>query len=303
MLKLFYYRDGRGNFGDDLNPWIWYSLYPGIFDDQAPDHFLGIGTLINDRAPRDGKIWVCGSGAGYHGAAPVSEDWSFVFVRGPKTAARMNLPVDKAITDPGILVADLLDRRPRQASSICYMPHHDSIWRADWRAICKKLGLVYLDPADDIHETMFKMCRSKFVIAEAMHAAIVADALRIPWVPVKAYSHILDFKWQDWAESLALDYQPETLPEVWDVEQFRSREEVFKSNLKKKLMRVGMDGSKWTPPLPDNNADQAMGPLLERLADCRDRAGVVLSPDHAHHEARRRILATMDEFAAGQHVA
>ncbi len=147
------------------------------------------------------------------------------------------------------------------------------------------------------------MCRSKFVIAEAMHGAIVADALRIPWVPVKAYSHILDFKWQDWAESLALNYQPETLPEVWDVEQFRSREEIFKSNLKKKLMQVGMDGSNWTPPLPDNNAGQAMGPLLERLADCRDRAGVVLSSDHAHHEARRRILATMDEFAASQHAA
>lgn len=298
MLQLFYYRDARGNFGDDLNPWIWYSLYPEIFDDQARAHMLGIGTLINDRAPRAGRLHVCGSGAGYHGAAPVDENWDFVFVRGPRTAAQMGLPAEKAITDPAILVADLVPRRPRQGSRVAYMPHHDSIWRADWQSICDRLGLIYLDPADDIHETIFKICRSKFVMAEAMHAAIVADALRIPWVPVKAYSHILDFKWQDWSESLELEYRPEELPELWDVEQFRSRKEIFKSQLKKRLIRLGADASDWTPPLPDNNAAQVMDALLERLAQCRDQAVPVLSRDAVHARVHGRLVDAMDAFAA-----
>lgn len=298
MLKLFYYRDARGNFGDDLNPWIWYSLYPQMFHQQASDHMLGIGTLINDRAPRHGKIHVCGSGAGYHGAAHVNQEWNFVFVRGPRTARQLNISVEKAITDPAILVADLVKRRPRQVSMISYMPHQDSAWRADWPGICEKAGLNYLDPADDIHETIFQISQSKFVIAEAMHAAIVADALRIPWVPVKAYSHILDFKWQDWAESLHVDYQPEVLPEIWDLERSKTRSEIFKNDLKKRLMRLGVSGRNWTQPYQDSNTAQVMEILLERLSHCMRHATPVLSADAIHREARQRTLAVMDEFAS-----
>ena len=35
-MKLFYYKDPTGNFGDDLNPWIWYSLAPELFNDKNP---------------------------------------------------------------------------------------------------------------------------------------------------------------------------------------------------------------------------------------------------------------------------
>ncbi|MFT3717866.1 polysaccharide pyruvyl transferase family protein [Pseudorhodoferax sp.] len=299
-MQLFYYKDSAGNFGDDLNPWIWYSLYPELFDGLSRDYILGIGTLINDRAPRDERIHVCGSGVGYHGAAPVDARWNFVFVRGPRSAAALGLQPDKAITDPAILVRQLMPKRPRTTASVAYMPHHDSLWRADWRMICKRLGLVFLDPGEDIHTTIQKICQSKFVIAEAMHAAIVADALRVPWVPVKAYRHILDFKWCDWAESLDMVYQPLELAELWDAEQFRSERDVLKSNLKRRLMRMGMSGRGWTPPLPENTSRQALEPLLAQLADCRDRATPLLSQDAVHAEALRRTMQALDDFVRSQ---
>jgi succinoglycan biosynthesis protein ExoV len=50
------------------------------------------------------------------------------------------------------------------------------------------------------------------VVADAMHAAIVADALRVPWVPVVLSPQSNSFKWLDWTLSLNLPYKPVKLP-------------------------------------------------------------------------------------------
>jgi len=49
-----------------------------------------------------------------------------------------------------------------------------------------------------IHELQ----RSRVVITEAMHGAIAADALRIPWVPMMPLNSAHRAKWFDWAESM-----------------------------------------------------------------------------------------------------
>ena len=40
-----------------------------------------------------------------------------------------------------------------------------------------------------------------------MHAAIVADSFRVPWIPVIC-THRMDFKWRDWLSPFHLDYEP-----------------------------------------------------------------------------------------------
>ena len=61
-------------------------------------------------------------------------------------------------------------------------------------------------------KSLNKIHASDVVIAEAMHAAIVADALRVPWIPVNFHgSHINSFKWNDWCGSLDVEYMPHTL--------------------------------------------------------------------------------------------
>ena len=63
-MKLHYYRDAWGNFGDDLNPWLWPRLLPGHFDRRGDELVLGIGTVLNHRAPRAPVKQVFGAGAG-----------------------------------------------------------------------------------------------------------------------------------------------------------------------------------------------------------------------------------------------
>ncbi|HRG56916.1 MAG TPA: hypothetical protein PLG56_12795, partial [Lacunisphaera sp.] len=64
-MKLYYYRDPIGNFGDDLNPWIWTSLLPEILDGDDKELFLGIGTVINSAVPAAPRKLVFGAGLGY----------------------------------------------------------------------------------------------------------------------------------------------------------------------------------------------------------------------------------------------
>src|SRR5262249_35878333 len=47
----------------------------------------------------------------------------------------------------------------------------------------------------------------------ALHGAIAADTLRVPWIPVhdSRNDDTLLFKWQDWCLSVGLDHQPHFL--------------------------------------------------------------------------------------------
>ncbi|WP_230279986.1 hypothetical protein [Croceicoccus sp. Ery15] len=69
-MDLLYFKIASGNFGDDLNDWLWDGLIPG-WRDWAPETVLvGLGTVLKQGfVPDDRRKLVLGSGYGY-GAAP-----------------------------------------------------------------------------------------------------------------------------------------------------------------------------------------------------------------------------------------
>ncbi|NLS79444.1 MAG: polysaccharide pyruvyl transferase family protein [Chloroflexi bacterium] len=85
-----------------------------------------------------------------------------------------------------------------------------------WASVCASLSISYLNPADSIEHIVDTISRSELVISEAMHGAIIADALRVPWIPVRTRRYILEFKWQDWAASLGMEHEFEWLPPIWN---------------------------------------------------------------------------------------
>ena len=75
-MKPFHWESTHGNFGDDLNLWLWDFLLPGLRDVHEETLLVGVGTVLNTSLlPPDGQKLVIGSGFGY-GTLPDMSDRS-----------------------------------------------------------------------------------------------------------------------------------------------------------------------------------------------------------------------------------
>jgi len=209
-LKLYYYR-GR-NFGDALNPWLWPKFIPDLLDENDEQTtFVGIGTILDQKIPERARTFVFGSGFGGRKRPSITESWQFFCVRGPLTARALGLDPSVAVTDPAALLYALDLPRERKAHEASFMPHYRSEMRYPWRLIAQRAGMHYISPSAPVDTVLRELGRTKCLITEAMHGAIVADVLRVPWIAVSAYSHINEFKWNDWCASLGLTYEAHRL--------------------------------------------------------------------------------------------
>lgn len=211
-MRVYYFRSDEPNFGDELNSWIWKRLLPYRMSVSDNDVLLGIGTIIGQFNTATCRKLVFTSGAGYSTNLPdvSTPDWEVIAVRGPLTSAVLGLDRDKAVTDGAILVSQFPEfftlRHERRG--VVFMPHASAARAVDWRPICEAAGIEYLDPRDDQFALLKRIGRAELVLADAMHAAIVADALRVPWIPMSTSPETNTFKWLDWTMSISVPYHP-----------------------------------------------------------------------------------------------
>jgi succinoglycan biosynthesis protein ExoV len=217
----------RGNFGDELNRWLWPDLLGDAFSKADDDVlFVGIGTVLDRNLPPARVTVVFGTGTGYTPAPPDiaarPSRWRIYGVRGPLTARALHLEKCAAMTDPAILLATLPEFKALKRQGVIFIPHWKSVRYGEWEGICKALGIEFVDPCQDSKVVVRRIATAEKVIAESMHAAIIADAFRIPWVPVALSREISPFKWVDWASSLGIAYQPVCLPPSNGIERIRN---------------------------------------------------------------------------------
>lgn len=217
-MEYIYYKDPKGNFGDDLNGWLW----PSIFGNQSIDNdaaFFGIGSilfnenkLITDLRGRKKIVF----GTGIRPTFDVFKydgDWDIKFLRGPLSSFHLDNKfeyiTDAAYTLRFIDNFDLL-KNTEKKYKVSVMPYFRSAYLFDWKKICDDLGFHYISPLNEngTEYTLKEIASSKYLITEAMHGAIVADILRVPWsrfvlsTPVTEGSMISEFKWMDWLHSI-----------------------------------------------------------------------------------------------------
>lgn len=239
-MKIDYFVEPIGNFGDDLNLWLWPRIFGDAIDGDGSIVLVGAGTILDRGIPAKPLKVICGSGVGYGRLPEVDERWAPAWVRGPLSVRALGLEPELAITDPGILVpgcwsgdpagsatgdsagnatGDSSSDPPVSTSSIethhrvSFVPNHASPVRSrmdGWtmREACEASDVHFIDPEGAVDTVAGEIARSDLVITEAMHGAILADAFRTPWVAVQVYPHVLSFKWWDWSLSLGLGYRP-----------------------------------------------------------------------------------------------
>ncbi len=202
-MKMYFYRGRRPNFGDELNSWLWPRLLPGFFDNDERELFIGVGSTLFDFLPRESRKIVFGAGyGGYTGVPAIDESWRFYFVRGRLTAAALGLDADLGVGDAAILVRSCVSLTARKAHPISFMPHWQSAADGQWAEVSRAAGLHYIDPCDTVENVLTQIQESEVLVAEAMHGAIVADALRVPWIAVRPIQPPNRAKWHDWASAL-----------------------------------------------------------------------------------------------------
>jgi len=212
-MKLNYYRAEIPNFGDDLNPVIFHALFPRLFGEGTGEiDFYGIGSVLDHRVDpaRNAVIF----GAGVRDFQPPDLSRADIrFVRGPVSARILGIGPDKAICDAAYLLTLLEDftrlRATPKRYPLALVPYFRHVPFINWRLLERVTGVHVILPTNpDPLAVMTEIAASERVVAGAMHGAIAADMLRIPWRRLQFPSHgyesrlTSELKWLDWQAAM-----------------------------------------------------------------------------------------------------
>jgi len=240
-MKLCFH-EGQ-NFGDALNPIIFDKLLPDFFDLDKTEIFIGIGSILGliKGYPETKKKYVFSSGfaankPNTYGTLPkIDNTYEILCVRGPLTAEALNISPKKAVTDGAILVRELGIEPLEKVYQFSYMPHLSSFFLYDrWKELLEQIGIKLIDPSMPPLDVVREIQKTEILLSEAMHGAIVADALRVPWIPIKSNKAVNEFKWMDFTKSLELEYHPVRIETLYN-------KQVLKGILKNKNISFGLD--------------------------------------------------------------
>ncbi len=221
-MKIFYYKAPLRNFGDDLNAWLWPRVWPELELIEQYDWLIGIGSVLDGRLSElPGRKLVLG--AGYRPSQlgpPPAEDVTILAVRGRLTCEKLGLDPKLAKGDPAVLIQDAWQTQREARGKVGFMPHYQTSRAFPLRSVVEDAGFVYIDPESEVETVLKAMSGVDRLLTEAMHGAIVADALGVPWKRIGLYNHVreapgsVDFKWADWASVYGVDSTPSHLYEL-----------------------------------------------------------------------------------------
>lgn len=290
-MKLVFFRGKVPNFGDELNLMVWPALLPrGFLDEDESELFVGIGSIIGDHLPSTSRKFVMGSGyAGYMGLPDVHDgSWDIRFVRGPDTARTLKIDPALSICDSAILLRAMDDLpAPDTSVGIGFMPHYESLERGNWAAACQAAGMTLIDATAPMELVLSQIRGARLLVTEAMHGAIVADAMRTPWVAARPIYGGHHRKWLDWSGALGLDVRLHPLKPSSVLEAYIGR-----TGRGGSLGKVGRLSASPLAALPNRLLTASAARHLEELA----RREPQLSRDSAIADVTERAQAAVDRF-------
>lgn len=299
-MKLRYCRIDGGNFGDDLNTWLWPTLLgDSFFDEDESEMFFGVGSILSYNLPREPRKVILGSGTGYKHPPVIDESYDVYCVRGPHTAAAMNLPVEKGIADGAYLC--LATERFRRIASCeklsraAIVPHHQSVETVDWEHVAEAGDMTFVDPRDHFFEVFEQIAQAECVLAESLHGAIIADALRVPWKPFRIGHRFNTFKWNDWFASIGVtDCEILEYPVLWN------QEVSFLTHMKNRLKRVcghAINRYRWIQRPLRKSTPAEFEEFAQQLSEVVATQEFFLSTDETLQRIQERLMTCVADLS------
>jgi hypothetical protein len=216
-MKLLDWVPGRSiNFGEKIN----LKVAEYFFKDYLIDfHSNKKDDLIFSMVHSNGldESWIksgtknvyFGCGLGYNITNDINQFKKNIekifFVRGPLTASFLDC---EYVTDPAILFikTNYYKERVNSENDKVMFTCHNSLIR-DISLIQNILNTDFhvVSISDPMEEIIEKMTNTKLLISSALHAIIIADLMRIPWIPINYQTLNCWIKFKDYAYSLGID--------------------------------------------------------------------------------------------------
>lgn len=242
-IRLFYY-NGQPNFGDALAPYLvsMMSGRPVKYDDYTDAEMMSVGSIFGDGSryisgtrtcpDPDDPIIVWGSGF----LEPRLPDYVRGFrmpmdvraVRGKLTRDTLRkygvigMSDEPALGDPGLFYSDIIEKYGMREDpyDLAIVPHlldiEDGMELKD-RLSDSGIDCRLIDVKGDPTEVLSQISGARKVLASAMHALIVCDALQIPhrhmrfskWLGEQRHNYQQsEFKYRDYYSAFDMDPPP-----------------------------------------------------------------------------------------------
>jgi succinoglycan biosynthesis protein ExoV len=297
-MDLKYCSIKGGNFGDDLNTWLWAQFFDAsVFDREDNYEFFGIGTVLTGSSlsgVKDKIILGSGVGEGFENIKFDPAKADFYWVRGPKAARSLGLAPEFGLLDPAyLLLHTSMANEEAKLYRCSVIPHHMSVPMLDWKDCSQRASCHYINPKDDFAAVIRQIKQSELVVTESLHGAIIADAFNIPWIAIE-YSHRFDrFKWQDWSESVEVELRFHELPFAFTGQVKSSA--VLKNFLRNKIGRVTAN-PKWYRRPYKKSSDAEISALVDKLAELAASEDGMVSQRTVIESKVQKMLHSIERF-------
>jgi len=200
-LRIYWWRPAppyRGNFGDELGPYLVEALF-GLRTAWATPDACEIATagtiidfLLSNKSRNRPTLW--GTGLSMRSSDPVAAgEFEITALRGSLTRARIaDLDADVALGDPGLLSHVLLTSAPQKAHSLGVVPHFLDAGLPAVQEFRTWPGVTIIDVTNPAPEVVREIARCDFVLSSSLHGLVVADSVGTPnaYVPFSNNSQI-----------------------------------------------------------------------------------------------------------------
>ncbi len=251
LVRCYYWGENNPvvNLGDLLVPALigalGYTCVPRRTDDACVINpgrcLIVVGSLLTkqdmERIGYPLDVWGCGW-KGKHLSPTGREDVHFFAVRGPQSAAGLNLSSQVALGDPALLLPQLVPLKIQPHGRTVVIPHFSRLlamnstkrrlqtgcdevispmvlrsprdktfWRISLKTAVDILHrhIGYGIQTHNLWSAVRRIAGADFVLTGSLHGAILAQAFGVPWAAYHDGYLDAPAKWTDWAAYLGVD--------------------------------------------------------------------------------------------------